>query len=132
MLSRVMQSLNVSTYLFLGSAAGVCMAFILWAFKGEAVSFGFLSEKPSTLLMVLGTIILPGFGWILSMYAVQNISPAYTAFAEISYPLFTLLFLFLLFGVKHFDGHVLAGGLLIMIGSFVMVYGQIKGISPAR
>lgn len=127
LIDKATQTINVTTYIFISASSGLLTAFLLWFFRYEPINFSFLSEKWQTLFIIAGAAIAPSLGWILTIYAVKNISPAYAAFAEISYPLFTLLFLFLLFGVKHFGWSILFGGGLIMLGSFIMVYGQALG-----
>lgn len=126
LIDRATQTINVATYIFISGLVGILTALFLLFFRHEAVSFSFLTAKWQTVLIIAGAALAPGLGWILTIYAVKNISPAFVAFSEISYPLFTLLFLFLIFGVRQFSFHVVCGGGLVMLGSFIMIYGQMK------
>ncbi len=126
-IEKSMESINVATYIFWSGIVSAIAGLLLWQFKNEPISLSFLSEKMSIIAMVLAAIILPTLGWLLTIYSVKTTSAGYTVFAEISYPLFTLLFLFLFFGVRHFDWSILAGGALVMLGSFILIYGQLNG-----
>lgn len=93
--------------------------------KGEPLSFTFLESK-SALAIVLTAVIAPTLGWVFTMFAIKTTSATYASFAEISYPLFTLIFLFAFFGLRTIDWTIILGGALIMLGSFIMIYGQSK------
>ena len=120
---KAMETMNVVTYMLAGSVIGIVLAIGFAKIKGEPFDFAFMNDK-TTLFYALMAILAPAIGWFLTIYAVKNTSASYAAFAEISYPLFTVLFLFLFFGVRHFDWTLLVGGGLIMLGSFILVYGQ--------
>lgn len=87
-------------------------------------NFSFVNDK-KILLIFLATIVINIAAWITTLLALQNTSATYVAFAEISYPLFTILFLFLLFGEKQFSWQSLVGGALILAGSVLLVSAQI-------
>ncbi|MCK5284157.1 MAG: EamA family transporter [Alphaproteobacteria bacterium] len=122
---KLLESVNVATYIFLGGVASVFIALGLSKFKHEPISLSFMEDK-YLLIVALIAVLVPSIGWLLTMYAIKNISASYAAFAEISYPLFTILFLFLFFGVRHFDWSILVGGGLVMFGSFILIYGQMN------
>lgn len=125
LMERVLQVTNVFTYMLMGGILFLPMIGLLSILKKEPIDFGFLHDK-SQLFMVFVAVVAPSLGWLLTAYTIKNVNASYAAFAEISYPLFTVLFAFLLLGVRQFDWHVLAGGALILIGSSVLVYGQLK------
>ncbi len=120
---KAMQMINVVTYMIVGSVVTIIMALGLTLVKDEPVKWDFLNNKEA-FIPVIVAVIAPALGWFFTIYAIKNTSAVYAAFSEISYPLFTLLFLFLFFGIRHFDWTILAGGSLVMIGSFILVYGQ--------
>jgi len=126
LIERAMQSINVATYMFIGGVMGFVIAAALWVFKNEPISFSFMNEKWTTIAIIVGATAAPGLGWLLTTYAIKNVSATYAAFGEVSYPLFAIVFGFLLFGIRYFNWNVLIGGSLIMIGSFILVYGQIR------
>jgi len=123
---KALKLTNISTYMALSALAGVIVMGAFIKIKGEALSFDFLADKTS-LAIVLTAVVAPTLGWVFTMFAIKTTSASYASFAEISYPLFTLAFLFIFFGLRTIDWTVLLGGALIMVGSFIMVYGQTKG-----
>lgn len=125
LMERALQATNVVTYMVMSALVTLPLITILALIKKEAVSFDFLSSKAS-LAIVIAAVIAPAFGWFLTAYAIKNTNAAYAAFAEVSYPLFTILFLFLFFGIKHFDWHLFTGGLLVIAGSFILILGQLS------
>ena len=122
---KALQTMNVATYMLVGSVFGLLIAVGLSYFRSEPFSLTFANDK-ITFLQGVVAVLAPALGWVFTVYAIQHISASYAAFAELSYPLFALLFLFLFFGVRHFDWWLLAGGALVMAGSFLLVYGQTK------
>lgn len=120
---RALKFTNLSTYMVLSALMGVVVMVGFVKLKGETVSFSFMESKTSALI-VLTSVLAPTLGWVFTMFAIKTTSATYASFAEISYPLFTLMFLFTFFGLRSIDWTILAGGSLIMIGSFIMIYGQ--------
>ena len=121
---KALKLINISTYMLMGWILGIPILLFLTKIKGEPISFEF-AQNPKDLWFIVIAVIAPNLGWLFTLYAVQKTNASYTAFAEISYPLFTILFLFVLFGIKHFDWHLLIGGTFVMVGSFLLVLGQI-------
>lgn len=120
---KAMSSINVATYIFWVAALEMALALGLMKFKTESFSWAFLQNKTDTTIVFIA-VAAPALGWLFTTYAIKNTSATYAAFAEISYPLFALLFLFLFFGLRTVDWTILLGGGLIMAGSLIMVYGQ--------
>lgn len=115
---------NVTTYLVLNATAGLAAAAAFVLIKGAPeVSLDFTNDNKS-LATVAVAVIAPTLGWIFTMFAIKSTSASYAAFTEISYPLFTVLFLFIFFGLRSLDWTIMLGGLLIMAGSFLMIWGQ--------
>jgi drug/metabolite transporter (DMT)-like permease len=125
MADRAFKVTNITTYMLISYMFGLIMFLGVWKFKNEQISFSFLNNKYDALI-VLASVSAPSLGWLFTMFAIQKTSASYAAFAEISYPLFTLLFLFLIFGIRHFDFSILVGGALVILGSAVLVSGQLK------
>ena len=115
---------NVTTYLVLNATTGLAAAAAFVLIKGAPeVSLDFTNDNKS-LATVAVAVIAPTLGWIFTMFAIKSTSASYAAFTEISYPLFTVLFLFLFFGLRSLDWTIMLGGLLIMAGSCLMIWGQ--------
>ncbi len=116
---------NVMTYMFLSSCVGLMSIFGLYFLKGERIEASFISD-PRSILIVMIAVAAPSLGWLFTLFAVKNTNASYAAFAEISYPLFTVLALFIFFGYRMMAWQTLLGGVLIMIGSCIMVWGQLR------
>lgn len=125
LIERTMHHFTVLSFLFLNGIMGLVVAVTVWLVKREAFLTGQEFDK-ATLLFFIGAALAPAAGWLLTIYSVKNASAVYAAMGEISYPLFTVLFAFLLFGVRGWGLSTLLGGALIMAGSFILVYGQMK------
>ncbi len=121
---KAMQSINVASYIFLVALVELLLALGLMKFKAEPLTWDFMQNKID-FTIVLIAVMSPALGWLFTTYAIKNTSAVYAAMGEISYPIFTVLFAFLFFGVRNFDWTVFLGGVLIMAGSFILVYGQI-------
>lgn len=122
---KAFKIINVSTYLFWGGVLAFTSCALLLKIKNESLIFD-MGGSWSNFWIVAVAVTAPSIGWILTIFAIKNTSASYAAFAEISYPLFTLLFLFVFFGLRSIDWSVIAGGALIMIGSFIMISGQLS------
>jgi len=125
---KALKLTSISTYMALSAAMGVVVMGIFIKLKSETLSFEFLNNKTSAAI-VLTAILAPTLGWVFTMFAIKTTSASYAAFAEISYPLFTVAFLFVFFGLRGIDWTILVGGALIMLGSGLLIYGQSKGVS---
>ncbi|MFK7840291.1 MAG: EamA family transporter [Bdellovibrionales bacterium] len=122
---KALKLTNLATYMALSAIAGIIVMGVYIKLKGDPLSFDFAFDKTS-LVIVLTAVTAPTLGWVFTMFAIKTTSASYASFAEISYPLFTLLFLFIFFGLRTIDWTIILGGALIMAGSFIMVYGQTK------
>lgn len=124
LMDRALQATNVVTYMFMGAIISLPLVGALVVFKREKISFDFITSWEN-IALVVAAVLAPALGWFLTAYTIKNIGGAYAAFAEVSYPLFTILFLFLFFGIKQFDWHLLVGGVMVILGSFILVFGQL-------
>lgn len=116
--------INPVTFLLINAIALLACVAGLVVFKGEVISFKGMFSSTPILLMTLIAISTAVVGWVLSVYAIKNVSAVYTAFSETSYPLFTLAFGFLLFGMRSYSLSTICGGLLILVGAVIMITGH--------
>ncbi len=116
--------INPASFMVLNMVTGLVFVLPLVFVKGEGINFSGIMESWPVFAMVMVASIAPTIGWIASIYAIKNVSALYTALAETSYPLFTMAFGFLLFGIKHLNFMTFCGGALVLVGAMVMVYGQ--------
>ena len=124
LLEKLLQSVSMLTFMITSCFCMMITIGVFSAFRPDLISLDFAQDK-KVLLMFAAAIIVGIAGWIGTLIGLQNTSATYVAFAEISYPIFTVLFLFLLFGEFQFTWHSLLGGILILAGSVVLVFSQI-------
>lgn len=125
LMDRALQVTNVITFMLVDLLIAIPLILALIKISGEPLSWEFLNNKTDIAILV-AAVAIPTIGWFLTAYTVKNISAGYAAFAEVSYPLFTIIFLFLIFGIRNFDWHLLLGGMLVVTGSFILVLGQLS------
>lgn len=77
-------------------------------------------QSTSTLLMTIAMGVLFMVGNFLIMYSISLKNATMTSFIEISYPLFTILFVWLFFGKIDMNISTAIGALLIVSGVGVM------------
>ena len=75
-----------------------------------------------TFLMAAAAIIIFILGNLFIMQAIQLKNATYANLIEITYPVFTILFTYLLFKTLHLDWSTTLGGLLILGGVFLVFY----------
>ena len=129
---KALETVNVATLVLfstvMGIPLGIATAFALSKAKNQSFNFDFLHQPTVTLYATLG-LVLVQIAVVFTLFAIQKTSASYTAFAEISYPFFTILFLVLFFGVRQFNWSILFGGGLVLLGSFILIYGQMRQMS---
>jgi len=123
-MERAMQSVSAGTFMLVDALVGIALVSSLFLFRIESFSSEVLQNR-QTMLYLLAGAAAPGIAWLITIYAVKNISAAYATAGEVSYPLFTVLFLFLIFGVRNFDWTVLVGAALIIAGALILLSGQV-------
>ncbi|MCB1783772.1 MAG: EamA family transporter [Alphaproteobacteria bacterium] len=116
--------LNPTTFLFFNTLAEVIAIMLLIHVQGEHLDIRSATSSWPIFLMVIAAATLPIGGWVLTIYSIRHLSALYTALAETSYPLFTLAFGFLIFGIRQFNMTTFLGGALILVGAGIMVYGK--------
>ena len=123
LIEKLLKSVHILTFTFFSSLFLFVICGAAGLLSRNNFSFDFAADK-KTLLLFVATVTVNATAWIVTQVSLKNTSAEYVAFAELSYPLFTLLFLFLLFGQHQFNWHTLLGGVLVMVGAVVLVMGQ--------
>lgn len=115
---------NPATFMILNLLCNIAVILLLVFWKQESIDFSQIAGNGWIILMVFIATAAPTLGWVITIYSIKNMSALYTALAETSYPLFTLAFGLLLFGIKTPNLTTLAGGFLILAGAAIMIYGK--------
>ena len=130
---RILEKINVATFMLVTTIIGlpfsIGIVLFLRKFKNEQIMIEpFYDFK--FLMVVIFAFSLGIIGFLFTLFSLQKTNAVYTSFAEISYPLFTVLILFLFFGARQFNPTILLGGTLVLLGSFILIYGQSKIVKP--
>jgi drug/metabolite transporter (DMT)-like permease len=75
-----------------------------------------VQQDRSTLYVAVGALLTYGLGNLLISLSIQAKNATLAGLVELSYPIFTVLFTYLLFRQLHLNSSVIAGGVLILIG----------------
>ncbi|MGH1456574.1 MAG: EamA family transporter [Alphaproteobacteria bacterium] len=125
LLEKVMgTSVNPATFLAINTVSGIFIIALLVLFNGQKIELLPSTYTLPILTMVIVAAAAPSLGWLFTIYSIKHSSALYTALAETSYPLFTMAFGFLIFGIKKLDIITCSGGLLVLTGAAIMIYGQ--------
>lgn len=119
LLQRSLETLSAPQALFIIWAIGsVVLGFICY-FNGELT--GIVDKAKTVPLWAFGGMIFIGITANLAILkSVQMSNAALAAVIEISYPVFTVFFAWLLLGHQAFTWSFILGGSLIMIGSYII------------
>ena len=122
---RALQLVNVQTMLIGNAFAGILTGLIVWLLFPAKIDLRFFASIPA--ISVMGAALFcTSAAWVCSLTAIQNISATYAAIGEISYPLFTAFFAYLIFRDRQLDWKMASGRALIAAGSYVIISGKMK------
>ncbi len=120
---RVFQGkVGPSTLLIFQGLATALVALIL-GFPKLAGDMRTLAQDRTTLYVALGALLTCGLGNLLISLSIQAKNATLAGLVELSYPIFTVLFTYLLFHQLHLTPMVVAGGVLILIGIVLVSLG---------
>jgi len=122
---RIYLSVSMPTWICVFSLTSLVVAVVLHFLSPLKINFAPVFLWPTSIYTVIS--LIAGIGtWLLMIIVVQNISASYAAIGEVSYPFFTVLFTYFIFQAKEIDVSTAIGGMLIMIGSFIVITDKIK------
>lgn len=117
------QGVAPSFFLLLICMAQVPTFLAVSYFMGAAKpSLEVLSKSPETLKFVILSIVVFVIGNLCVFKAVQLKNATYVNLIEITYPIFTVLFTYVLFKTVHLNAFSIAGGLFILCGALLVVW----------
>lgn len=125
LLERNYQKLPISTVVLISALTSLAMLLFLTGTKLVPLDMSFVKDRQSLIFIIAAQIV--SIGVTIMMYlAIRYASATYLAFGELGYPFFVALFAYLLFGSKEMNWHVAAGGLFIILGCSILLYGRTK------
>jgi len=122
---KLLSNVSVTTYLLVYCIAGIAFAGLVHFISPIKIDFTFLRQG-SVVGWVTLAIVSSLIAWTLALVAVRETSAIYTAAGEISYPIFTALFTWLILQSRELTWQTVFGGLLIMAGAFIVITGKLK------
>jgi len=102
--------INMFCYMFLA---------IIYFYFGEPLPIINKGNIISVFLYLIVLMVVANLWRQCSTYG-DNIDPSVASFAEISWPIFTLFFLWLFYGIFSFNKWQLIGGLISIIGAIIV------------
>jgi drug/metabolite transporter (DMT)-like permease len=108
------------TILALQAWAGAIIFSVLSYFSTAKTDFTILSTNRNTLWLTLGSIAAANIGIYLIAVSIQIKNATFASLIEQTYPIFTILFTYLLFHENHLTKNIMIGGLFILIGTVII------------
>lgn len=122
---KIFSSVGISTYILGSSVAGLVWVILLHSLTPYKLDFSPLMRNEAVSLFFL-SVLVSSLGWVITCFAIKNVSANYAAIAEISYPLFTALFGYLIFS-RRLSWTMAVGAGLIFAGVFLIVREKLNG-----
>lgn len=117
---KVLTELSPVTLLFIQALTTV-LILAPFVFSQSDVLDSVRTLSRPTFYYLLATLVLTVCANILIFYSIQHLGASTAALIEITYPLFVVLFVLVLFGTAP-NMYVLLGGGLILVGAMVVSY----------
>lgn len=117
---RVLQHLSIFTLLALEMLLGTIIFSILACFTNLKKDLHTLVTEPKLLWLTLAEIIIVTLASYLIVISIKAKNATAAGLVELIYPLFTILFTWLLFHENQANSSVIVGGGLIFIGVLIL------------
>jgi len=118
----VLKNYSIPFYLIFSAATSLCVYVTIMITSNFSFKADLANLKAGKLAVPFAlSIITLIVANLLISYAIQSKNATLAAFIEISYPVFTALFAFILFKQTQVNMYSLLGGLMIMGGSFLIL-----------
>jgi drug/metabolite transporter (DMT)-like permease len=121
LLEKLLVKVPSLIFFAISSTVGVILRWILLLTSKTSLSFKTYFKDSHTLRLFILVIILFIIGNAVIVFAIKDKNATVASLIEISYPLFVVLFGYLLYRSTHLNTGTIIGGLLVFAG-IVMVY----------
>ena len=119
---RIFRRVSPSTMLGVQMLLGAIVFLSVSAFSRLREDLATLARERSTLLWFVAAILSSNLANILISLSIRAKNATLAGLIEQSYPIYTVVFTWLLFGETHVTASTMAGSVLIFAGIFVMTY----------
>ena len=118
-IERSLEQVNAGTFWLLSATVQMILAVCILAFGPESFSVKPVMQHKFFWFFAL-TILTGVIAEACTLYAIAGNGAAYAAFGELAYPLFILLFGFLIYGQTGLSVMQIIGGGLILLGAVLL------------
>ncbi|VVC77122.1 hypothetical protein AQUSIP_24490 [Aquicella siphonis] len=119
---KILQSISPITLLALEMLAGAILFFIISYCMNLRADWVTLTTRPSVLWMTILEIIVVLTASFFIVASIQGKNATVAGIIELIYPLFTILFTWVLFRENHVNLPVMIGGGFILLGVLIISY----------
>ena len=123
-----LKNISIPTLMFMFGTSTLFAAILFHNFSAEKINFVPLVDT-KLLIICLGAMIASALANIAIYQSVKIFGATYSAFGEVLYPIFVPIFIWLLFGNSNINLSTIIGGIIIISGVYVMIYGQMSNES---
>lgn len=116
---RALEQVNAGTFWLLSGAVQLVIAILVIYFGTEDFNIKALAQ-PKFFWFFVATILAGIIAEACTIYAVASNGAAYAAFGELSYPLFIILFGYLIYGETNLTMMQMVGGTFILLGATLL------------
>ncbi len=120
----LLQRISVATLTLAYGVFGIFIALIVACGEKQPIDFKPVLSSFNLFFTLAVFALVSVSATLLTTYATKYVSATYASIGEIAYPIFTVLFVYLIFGVNQLNTWTVIGGLMIMSGICVMILGQ--------
>ncbi len=127
-MERMLGKISAPTWIVLMYSSMLVFNLIASRVLNQKIDFTPVLQDKKLLLLLAVAVAFYLCGVYALVYGTQKVSVTYAAFGEVAYPLLVPVFAYLFFGVKEVDRSLAVGGVFVMIGLGIMIYGKSKTI----
>ncbi|KND46988.1 MAG: protein of unknown function DUF6 transmembrane [Parcubacteria bacterium C7867-004] len=114
---QLYRHISISTYLAVGSLIGTILFFLIAVFSGSlSKDIATFASSPRALFLLVGSVLAFVCAELLIAYSITGKNAVLAGLVEISYPIFIVLFGYMLFKESSLTVATIAGGALIFMG----------------
>ncbi len=115
--------INIPTLYMVGGIVSFGLSFFVSKSTNTPINLDFMKSYQGIALVAL-IVCISSFADLGSLFAMKNVSASYAAIGECIYPVFVPIFAYLIFQKMDFTPVQVLGGVVIMLGVGLVVYGQ--------
>lgn len=119
---KLLHSISPFTLLALEMTVGAIIFFIISYFVDFKTDLHAIMSQPKLMILAIVEILVVLIANLLIVYSIQLKNGTIAGIIELIYPLFTILFTWLLFQTNHVNFQVMIGGGLIAIGVIIISF----------